>query len=87
MILINALEPVRDDFFGYLCGRLSSRALLVTEFSRLVLGMSHEEALKRVMPSILPKLVLQASSGNKDFGVRDKVSPLGPMSSECLCTF
>ncbi|CAL9022861.1 unnamed protein product [Prunus brigantina] len=49
---------VRNELFDYLSARLSSRPIMVKEFTESVLGIETEDLVKKMIPVVLPKLVV-----------------------------
>ncbi|KAB2602641.1 Ataxia telangiectasia-mutated and RAD3-related [Pyrus ussuriensis x Pyrus communis] len=49
---------VRNELFDYLSVRLSSHPIMVKEFTESVLGIATEELIRKMIPVVLPKLVV-----------------------------
>lgn len=57
-LILSKVVHVRNELFDYLSARLSSRPLMIREFAEAVLGVETEELVKKMIPVILPKLVV-----------------------------
>ncbi|KAM1006902.1 hypothetical protein COP1_003446 [Malus domestica] len=57
-LLLLKVVHVRNEPFDYLYVRLSSRPIMVKEFIESVLGIATEELVKKMIPVVLPKLVV-----------------------------
>ncbi|EXB24045.1 Serine/threonine-protein kinase ATR [Morus notabilis] len=57
-LILSKVVHVRNELFDYLSARLSSRPLMIREFAEAVLGVETEELAKKMIPVILPKLVV-----------------------------
>ncbi|TQD75244.1 hypothetical protein C1H46_039207 [Malus baccata] len=57
-LLLLKVVHVRNELFDYLSVRLSSRPIMVKEFTESVLGIATEELVKKMIPVVLPKLVV-----------------------------
>ncbi|TVU07548.1 hypothetical protein EJB05_40909, partial [Eragrostis curvula] len=49
---------VRDDLYNYLSSRLVTRPIMIKEFAEDVVGIKTEELIKRMVPSVIPKLIV-----------------------------
>ncbi|KAL0383893.1 UNVERIFIED_CONTAM: Serine/threonine-protein kinase ATR [Sesamum radiatum] len=56
--LLSKVPHIRNELYNYLCMRLVSQPKMVEEFSAAVLGIETEELVKRMIPVVLPKLVV-----------------------------
>lgn len=63
-ILLRAVY-VRDELFEYLSMSLPNRPAMVREFSEAVFGIETEELLKKMVPIVLPKLILSQQENEK----------------------
>ncbi|KAK4772042.1 hypothetical protein SAY86_013817 [Trapa natans] len=63
-ILLRAVH-VRDELFEYLSMSLPNRSAMVREFSEAVFGIEIEELLKKMVPIVLPKLILSQQDNEK----------------------
>jgi serine/threonine-protein kinase ATR len=57
LILLKAVH-LRNELFDYLSVRLASRPKMVREFAEAVFGVETEELVKKMIPVVLPKLVV-----------------------------
>ncbi|KAI4367378.1 hypothetical protein MLD38_023121 [Melastoma candidum] len=51
-------DHIRNELYSYVSNRLATRPSMVREFAEAVFGMEVEELLKKMVPDILPKLVV-----------------------------
>ncbi|KAK4437595.1 Serine/threonine-protein kinase ATR [Sesamum alatum] len=56
--LLSKVLHIQNELYNYLCMRLVSQPKMVEEFSAAVLGIETEELVKRMIPVVLPKLVV-----------------------------
>lgn len=56
--ILSKFFHIRDELFEYLSTRLVSRPAVVREFAEAVLGIKTEELIKRMIPYVIPKLVV-----------------------------
>ena len=56
--ILSKVVHVRHELFDYLSARLSSRPIMIREFAEAVLGVETEELVKKMIPVVLPKLVV-----------------------------
>ncbi|KAI3446300.1 hypothetical protein Pfo_002965 [Paulownia fortunei] len=56
--LISKVLHIRHELYDYLCMRLAKQPKMVEEFSAAVLGVETEELVKRMIPVVLPRLVV-----------------------------
>lgn len=56
--LLSKVLHVRNELYDYLCMRLVNQPKMVEEFSAAVLGVETEELVKRMIPVVLPRLVV-----------------------------
>lgn len=57
-VILLKVVHVRNELFDYLSSRLSSRPTMVQEFAGSVLGIETEELIKKMVPVVLPKLIV-----------------------------
>ncbi|XP_054777127.1 serine/threonine-protein kinase ATR [Prosopis cineraria] len=57
-IILSKDVQIRTRLFNYLSERLASRPLLVREFAETVFGVETEEFVKKMIPFVLPQLVV-----------------------------
>ena len=55
----------RTELFDYLSEKLASRPVLVKEFAEAVFGVETEELVKKMIPFVLPKLVVSQQDNNQ----------------------
>ncbi|KAJ0089366.1 hypothetical protein Patl1_32855 [Pistacia atlantica] len=68
-LLISKAVLVRNELFDYLSVRLASRPKMVREFAEAVFGIETEELLKKMIPVVLPKLVLSQQDNDEAVGI------------------
>ncbi|PIN25709.1 Protein kinase of the PI-3 kinase family [Handroanthus impetiginosus] len=56
--LLSKVLHIRNELYDYLCMRLANQPKMVEEFSTAVLGVETEELVKRMIPVVLPRLVV-----------------------------
>ncbi|KAL8556534.1 hypothetical protein ACS0TY_004111 [Phlomoides rotata] len=56
--LLSKVPHVRNELYDYLCMRLVSRPKMVEEFSAAVLSVETKELVERMIPVVLPRLVV-----------------------------
>ncbi|PON40311.1 Coatomer beta subunit [Trema orientale] len=57
-LILSKVVHVRNELFNYLSVRLSGRPIMIREFAEAVLGVETEELVKKMVPVVLPKLVM-----------------------------
>lgn len=67
--LISKAVLVRNELFNYLCVKLASRPKMVREFAEAVFGFETEELLKKLIPVVLPKLVVSQQDSDEAVGI------------------
>ncbi|KAK9112594.1 hypothetical protein Scep_020113 [Stephania cephalantha] len=66
-ILLSKVVPIKNELYDYLCMRLVSRSAMVKEFAEAVLGVQMEEFVKKMVPVVLPKLVISQQDNDQAF--------------------
>lgn len=56
--ILSKVLHARNELYDYLCTRLVNQRTMVDEFSAAVLGVETEELVKRMIPVVLPRLVV-----------------------------
>ncbi|XP_041996259.1 serine/threonine-protein kinase ATR-like isoform X2 [Salvia splendens] len=56
--ILSKVLHARNELYDYLCMRLVNQRKMVEEFSAAVLGVETEELVKRMIPVVLPRLVV-----------------------------
>lgn len=56
--ILSKVLHARNELYNYLCTRLVNQRKMVDEFSSAVLGVETEELVKRMIPVVLPRLVV-----------------------------
>ncbi|KAH6777085.1 Ataxia telangiectasia-mutated and RAD3-like protein [Perilla frutescens var. frutescens] len=56
--ILSKVLHARNELYDYLCMRLVNQRKIVEEFSAAVLGVETEELVKRMIPVVLPRLVV-----------------------------
>ncbi|KAL5978486.1 hypothetical protein ACLOJK_029603 [Asimina triloba] len=64
-LILSKFVHMRDELFDYLCIRLVSRPVMVREFAEAVVGIETEELIKRMIPIVLPKLVVSQQDNDQ----------------------
>ncbi|KAL5713935.1 non-specific serine/threonine protein kinase [Ranunculus cassubicifolius] len=64
-LLLSTVVHIRNELFDYLCDRIVSRPAMIREFAEAVLGIGMEELAKRMVPVVLPKLVVSKANMDK----------------------
>ncbi|GAU18055.1 hypothetical protein TSUD_51660, partial [Trifolium subterraneum] len=57
-LILSKNAHIRNELYDYLSERLASRPVLVSEFAEAVFGVKTKELVKKMIPSVLPKLVV-----------------------------
>ncbi|PHT64079.1 Serine/threonine-protein kinase ATR [Capsicum annuum] len=57
-LILSRFLHIRNELFDYLSIRLASRPKMVEEFATAILGTDTEELVKRMVPVVIPKLVV-----------------------------
>ncbi|XVE48802.1 hypothetical protein DITRI_Ditri01bG0031900 [Diplodiscus trichospermus] len=63
-LLLSKAVHIRNELFDYLSIRLASRPKMVKEFAEAVVGVETEELVKKMIPVVLPKLVVSQLDNN-----------------------
>ncbi|XP_077246738.1 ataxia telangiectasia-mutated and RAD3-like protein isoform X3 [Tasmannia lanceolata] len=64
-LILSKVVQIRDELFNYLCARLVSRPAMIREFAEAVVGIQTEELIRRMVPIILPKLVVSQQDNDQ----------------------
>lgn len=56
--LLSKVFHIRNELYDYLCMRLANQPKMVEEFSAAVLGFEIEDFVKRMIPVVLPRLIV-----------------------------
>lgn len=56
---------VRDNLYDYLSSRLLTHPVVISEFAESVLGVKTEELIRRMVPSIIPKLIVSHQNNDQ----------------------
>ncbi|OMO80025.1 hypothetical protein CCACVL1_13210 [Corchorus capsularis] len=64
-LLLSKAVRIRNELFDYLSIRLASCPKMVKEFAEAVLGVETEELLKKMIPVVLPKLVVSQEDNDQ----------------------
>ncbi|KAG1359467.1 serine/threonine-protein kinase ATR [Cocos nucifera] len=57
-LILSKFFHIRDELYDYLCARLVSRPTMIREFAEAVVGIKTEELIRRMVPFVIPKLVV-----------------------------
>ncbi|XP_062086906.1 serine/threonine-protein kinase ATR isoform X2 [Humulus lupulus] len=57
-LILSKVVHVQNELFNYLSARLSCRPVMIREFAEAVLGVETEELVKKMVPVVLPKLIV-----------------------------
>ncbi|XP_058072546.1 serine/threonine-protein kinase ATR isoform X2 [Magnolia sinica] len=66
-LILSKFIHIRDELFDYLCARLVSRPAMIQEFAEAVVGIDTEELVRRMVPVVLPKLVVSQQDNDQAF--------------------
>ncbi|XP_056170174.1 serine/threonine-protein kinase ATR isoform X2 [Syzygium oleosum] len=64
-VILSKVVHVRNEVYDYLSARLASRPRMVREFAEAVFGIEAEDLLKKMIPVVLPKLVVSQDDDDK----------------------
>ncbi|KAF5185097.1 serine/threonine-protein kinase ATR [Thalictrum thalictroides] len=64
-LLISKIGHIRNELFEYLCDRVVSRPKMIREFAEAILGIETGELVKKMVPVVLPKLVVSQHNNDK----------------------
>ncbi|KAE8721141.1 hypothetical protein F3Y22_tig00016725pilonHSYRG00187 [Hibiscus syriacus] len=64
-VLLSKSVYLRNKVFDYLCTTLASHPKMVKEFAEAVLGVETKELLNKMIPIVLPKLVVSQQDNNQ----------------------
>ncbi|GMJ02240.1 Ataxia telangiectasia-mutated and RAD3-related [Hibiscus trionum] len=64
-LLLSKAVDIRNKLFDYLSTRLASRPKMVKEFAEAVLGVETKELLNKMIPIVLPKLVVSQQDNDQ----------------------
>ncbi|KAL6963659.1 non-specific serine,threonine protein kinase [Sarracenia purpurea var. burkii] len=64
-LLLSKVIQVRNELYDYISVRLASRPQMVREFAEAVLGVETEELVKKMVPFVLPKLVVTQQNNDQ----------------------
>ncbi|XP_050363920.1 serine/threonine-protein kinase ATR [Argentina anserina] len=67
-VVLLKVVHVRNELFDFLSSRLSSRPTMVQEFAESVLGIETEDLVKKMVPVVLPKLVVSQQNDDQAVG-------------------
>ncbi|TXG64947.1 hypothetical protein EZV62_011941 [Acer yangbiense] len=62
---ISKVVHIRNELFDYLTKRISSRPKMVREFAEAVFGVETEQFVKKMIPVVLPKLVVSQQDNDQ----------------------
>ncbi|XP_068639721.1 serine/threonine-protein kinase ATR [Aristolochia californica] len=58
---------IRDELFDYLSTKLVARPIMIREFAEAVVGIEVEELVRRMIPIVIPKLVMSQNNNVQAF--------------------
>lgn len=64
-LLVSKAVRICNELFDYLSVRLASRPEMIREFAEAVLGVETEELVKKMIPAVLPKLVVSQQDNDQ----------------------
>ncbi|KAI3441185.1 Non-specific serine/threonine protein kinase [Psidium guajava] len=64
-VILSKVVHVRNEVYDHLSARLASRPRMVREFAEAVFGIEVEDLLKKMIPVVLPKLVVSQDDNDK----------------------
>ncbi|XP_007041728.2 PREDICTED: serine/threonine-protein kinase ATR isoform X1 [Theobroma cacao] len=73
-LLLSKAVHIRNELFDYLSIRLASRPKMVKEFAEAVLGVETEELLKKMIPVVLPKLVVSQQDNDQAVDILNELA-------------
>lgn len=68
-LLISKEVIIRNELFHYLSVRLVTQPAIVTEFAEAVFGVETEALVKRMIPVVLPKLIVSQQGNDQAFDI------------------
>ncbi|KAL7118480.1 hypothetical protein ACP275_02G004300 [Erythranthe tilingii] len=77
--LLAKVLHIQNELYDYLCMRLANQPKMIEEFSAAVLGVETEELVKRMIPVVLPRLVVLQHDSKQALATLD-------MLAKCLKT-
>ncbi|OVA08868.1 Phosphatidylinositol 3-/4-kinase [Macleaya cordata] len=66
-LLLSKVNHIRCELFDYFCARLVTRPAMIREFAETVVGVEAEELFKKMVPVVLPKLVISQQDNDQAF--------------------
>ena len=64
-LVLSKVVHIRNELFDYLSLRLASRPKMVKEFAEAVFGVETEELVRKMIPIVLPKLVVSQQDNDQ----------------------
>ncbi|KAJ7967115.1 serine/threonine-protein kinase ATR [Quillaja saponaria] len=64
-LILSRVVHIRNELFDYLSVRLANRPIMVKEFAEAVFGVETEELVKKMIPVVLPKLVVSQQNNDQ----------------------
>ncbi|XP_061337449.1 serine/threonine-protein kinase ATR [Gastrolobium bilobum] len=64
-LILSKGAHIRNELYDYLCERLASRPVLVREFAEAAFGVETGELVKKMIPFVLPKLVVSQQDNSQ----------------------
>lgn len=75
-LLLSRAAHIQDELFDYLSVRLNSRPIIVREFAEAVLGVETEELARKMVPVVLPKLLVYWQDNSQAVSTLNKLAKL-----------
>ncbi|KAM6558479.1 hypothetical protein CsatA_027718 [Cannabis sativa] len=73
-LIISKVVHVRNELFNYLSARLSSHPVMIREFAEAVLGVETEKLVTRMVPVVLPKLIVSQQDDDQAVDVLNELA-------------
>nr|POE65846.1 serine/threonine-protein kinase atr [Quercus suber] len=73
-LVLSKVVHIRNELFDYLSLRLASRPKMVKEFAEAVFGVETEELVRKMIPIVLPKLVVSQQDNDQAIETLDELA-------------
>ncbi|KAG9442834.1 hypothetical protein H6P81_018688 [Aristolochia fimbriata] len=67
---------IRDELFDYIASKLVARPIMIREFAEAVVGIEVEELVRRMVPIVLPKIIISQSNNLQAFTTLNELAKL-----------
>ncbi|KAL9238429.1 hypothetical protein vseg_012850 [Gypsophila vaccaria] len=68
-LVLSKVSHIRNDLFAYLCTTLVTRRKLIREFAESVLGTETTELIRKMIPAVLPKLIISQENDGQSISL------------------